>query len=234
MMNSNYCVGCFFAGTPDGYMPECNCCRKDNAIIGSVENNEAAVDMLEYVDELLPNTKQYDTRQDAKKARRMQRRIAAKKYAKKAPKSLAIVNAKLNRLPFSASCTDFEVATKKCHNADKTSVYSYQTSITLAFPEIPIGTSWGHGKGKLIYIISGWKYNKKASAEMKVACSDALRILETVFDYHGELVGLHCERCDRDDDGKKINAADVDVLQIKIGFSDKVSLAEFIRKTAAA
>ena len=222
-MMMNYCVGCSLTGTPEEF-PECNRCIGKEALA-----EKTAVDYAEYVDEL-----KHDTRQDAKKARRMQRRIAAKKHAKKAPKSLAIVNAKLNRLPSSVSSADLEFAIKKCYNADKTAVYSYHTSIALAFPEIPKGTSWGRGKGKLYYIVSEWKNNKKASAEMKVACSDAIRILDTVFDCHGELVGLHCERCDRDDDGKKRNVADVDVLQIKIGFSDKVSLSEFIRKTAAA
>lgn len=207
MMNSNYCVGCFFAGTPDGYMPECNCCRKDNAIIGSVENNEAAVDMLDYVDELLPNTKQYDTRQNARKTRRMQRRIAAKKYAKKAPKSLAIVNAKLDRVPVSASSDDLAVAIKKCFNADKKAIYAYHTSIFIELEELPKNFRFGRSLASLIFKIFDW------------AESADINVLEAALSNDGQLVGLHREG---------------NVLCLTIGFRDKASRLDFIRKTAAA
>lgn len=221
MNNSNYCVGCRFAGTVDGYEPECNCCKKkDTTIIASIENNEAAVNMFDHVDELLPDTKQCDTtHQDKRKARRMQRRIAAKKYARKAPERLAITNAKLNRLPVSASFDDLNVADKKCFNADKKAVHSYQTSIALVFPKIPEGSSFGGNISALSLTIYKWKDAKDVSPEMKTACDDALSILKTVAsDYDGQIVGLHREG---------------NVLQIKIGFRDKVSMLDFIRKTAS-
>lgn len=222
MINSNYCVGCRFAGTVGGYEPECNCCKKDAAIIASIESNEAAVDMLEYVDELLPDTKQCNTtRQNKRKARRMQRRIAAKKYARKVPERLTIVNAKLDRLPANASSDDLDVAIKKCFNADKKAIYGYQTVISIELAELPKNFKFGQGLEALILRIS----NLDASAD--------INILETAMSNDGQLVGLHCERCERDDDGKKRNDDAVDVLHVKIGFRDKVSLLDFIRRTAA-
>lgn len=229
---NNYCVGCYFAGTVDGYQPECNCCKKDAAIIASIENNEVSVDMLDYVDELSSGTKQYDTtHQNNKKARRMQRRIAAKKYAKTVHKNFAIATSKLKRLSANASSDDFDAAFKKLFNTDKKDVHSYQTSIDLAFPEIPEKSSFGPNMDTLYIAISKWKDAKDVSRDMKLACDNAIRILEAAFRYDGQLVGLHCERCERDDDSKKRHDDDVDVLHVKIGFSDKVSLLNFISKT---
>lgn len=219
---NNYCVGCHFAGTVDGYEPECNCCKKDAAIIASIENNEAAAYMLAHVDELLHDTNQYDTTHlNNKKARRMQRRIAAKKYARKAPKRLTIVNAKLDRLPANATSDDLDVVIKKCFNADKKAFYAYQTVISIELTELPKNFRFGRSLASLIYNISD-------RAE-----STDINILETAASNDGQLVGLHCERCERDDDGKKRNDDDVDVLHVKIGFRDKVSMLDFIRKTAA-
>lgn len=177
--------------------------------------------MLEHIDELLPDENQsYTTLQNNKKARRMQRRIDTKKYAKKAPNSLAIVNAKLDRLQASATKpTDFTAANKKCFNASKKAVYSYQTSITLAFPKIPKETSFGRYMDTLCFTISGWKAAKDVSLEMKIACKNACDILKEAIAANGQLVGLH----------RKDN-----VLQVKIGFRDKTSKLDFIRKTAAA
>lgn len=220
MNNSNYCVGCLFNGTVDGNESECcNCHKKDAAIIASIEKNKAAVKMLDYVDNLLPDTKQYDTiRQDKKKARRMQRRIADKKYSKKAPKNLAITTAKLNRLSVGSSSDDFEVANKKCFNAAKKAVYSYHTSIALAFPEIPKGSSFGSNMDTLYLTISKWKNAKDVSPEMETACDDALRILKMAnSDYDVNLVGLHREG---------------NILHLTIGFHDKISMLDFIHKKA--
>lgn len=226
--NLNSCTGCSFAGFVGGYEPECNCSKKA-AIMA--ENSEVTADM---VDDLLPDTEElYYTHQDAKNCR-IHRRIAAKKHNRKAPKSLTIVNAKCNRLPESASSDDIEVVTKKYSNAAKKAVYRYDTPISLEFPEIPEGTSFGHGIDALYTIIYKWKKNKDASCEMKLACDNAHSILEAAFSNDGQLVGLHCERCERDDDGKKRNDDDVDVLQVKIGFHTEVSKSNFIRRTTAA
>lgn len=208
MINSNYCVGCCFAGTVDGYEPECNCCcKKDAAIIASIENNEVAVNMFDHVDELLPDTKQCDTtHQDKKKARRMQRRIAAKKYARKAPERLAITNAKLDRLPVSASSDDFAVANKKCFNAEKKAICAYQTTIFIEFAELPKNFKFAKSLYSLIFRISS------------LAEPSDIEVLQTAISNDGQLVGLHREG---------------NVLQIKIGFRDKVSMSDFIHKTAS-
>ena len=202
MNNSIYCVGCLFAGTSDGYEPECNCClKKDAAIIASVENNKEAVDKL------LPDTKQCDTTdQDNRKNLRRQRRIAAKKYARKAPERLAIVNAKLDRLPESASSDDLNVAIKKCFNANKKAIHTYQTTISIEFAELPKNFSFGKNLWALICRISGW------------AESADIDTLKTAASNDGQLVGLHREDT---------------TLQVKIGFLDKSSMLDFIRKTAA-
>lgn len=210
--NLNSCTGCSFAGFVGGYEPECNCSKKA-AIMA--ENSEVTADM---VDDLLPGTEElYHTHQDAKNCR-MHRRIAAKKHNRKAPKALTIVKAKYNRLSESASSDDIEVATKKRSNATKKAVSRYEISISLGFPKIPKGTSFGCSINALASTISRWK-NNNASYEMEIACNNASSILEVASRYNGQLVGLHRE---------------CDVLQIKIGFLNEVSKSNFILKTTAA
>lgn len=227
-MDSTYCVGCLLkdgsiTGHVDGQVPECKFCyEKDAAIIASIENNEAAVDMLNHVDELLPVMEETDATRQNGKERRRQQRILAKKYAKRAPKNLAIANSKYKQLPANASSDDFDVVNKKCFNAEKKAIYAYQTVISIEFEELPKNFRFGRSLTSLISHISD------------LADSYDIDILETAASNDGQLVGLHCERCERDDDGEKRNADDVDVLQVKIGFLDKASKLDFIRKTTVA
>lgn len=215
MQNVNCCEGCFYAGVTNGYKPECNCARA-----AKYKETEILVSMglIDDIDDLLPDTKQHDTYQDDKKTRRMQRRIAAKKHARKAPKTLAVVNAKYNRIPQTANLDAFDVAGKKIFNAEKNAAYIYRAPIIkLEFPEIPKESSFGKSIDTLINRLSAWKNKDDSSTEMKIACENAIKYLNTVSSYDSQMVGLH-----REDN----------VLYLTVGFRDKISLLDFLQKTA--
>lgn len=212
MQNVNCCEGCFYAGVTNGYKPECKCARA-----AKYKETEESVP-TELIDELLPDTEQHDTYQDDKKTRRMQRRIAAKKYAKKAPKTLAVVTAKYNRIPTTALLDSFDAAGKKVFHAEKNVAYSYRAPIIrLEFPEIPKKSSFGQSIYTLINRLSVWKNDDDSSTEMKIACENAIKYLNTVSSYDSQMVGLH-----REDN----------VLYLTVGFREKISLLDFLQKTA--
>lgn len=218
MQNVNCCEGCFYNGVTDGYKPECCNCRKVAEYMKAKVDTDSMDDVLEHVDELLPDTEQHDTYQDDKKTRRMQRRIAAKKYAKKAPKTLAVVNAKYNRIPLTAISDAFDLVGKKVFNAEKNAAYSHRAPIIkLEFPEIPKESSFGQSINTLIHRLSIWKNEDDSSTEMKIACENAIKYLNTVSSYDSQVVGLH-----REDN----------VLYLTVGFRDKISLLDFLQKTA--
>lgn len=217
MENLNYCcAGCAFAGAVDGYEPECNCAKKE-AILASIANNdgvEACIEYVDYVDELLPSTPdtvdQPNVRQ-MQKSRRMRRRIDAKNSARRTPESLAIATARFNRLPVDADSASFEVANKRCFNAAKKAVYAYKTSVSIRVLELPNKIKFGSSLDTLINVVSLWGSESDVS------------ILRTALAYNGQLVGLHRE-----------SKGDNSVLQVKIGFRDKASKLDFIRRTVAA
>lgn len=194
MMTVNTCTHClFYTGEIDSYTPECNCpLTKVN------QTSDAEIQQIDF-----------SLAQDhlAQKAKRMNRRRADKKHAKKAVKSLAITNAKLNRLPTSAAADDFVVANKKCYNTSKEAKYSYITNI-----QIPSSTLLSmHLVCNIDYLIHHlWVGSEKEYM-------DALNRLETAKQYGGNVVGLHREE---------------NVLHLTIGFLSKTALSEFLWKTA--
>lgn len=219
MQNVNCCEGCFYAGVTNGYKPECNCAR---AARYKETEKSVPTELIDNIDELLPDTNQHDTYQYDRKARqmprRMQHRIAAKKHAKKAPKTLAVVNAKYNRIPTTATLDAFDAAGKKIFNAEKNAAYIYRAPIIkLEFPKIPKESSFGKSIDTLINRLSTWKNKDDSSTEMKIACENAIKYLNTVSSYDSKVVGLHRE---------------ANVLYLTVGFREKISLLDFLQKTA--
>lgn len=215
MQNVNCCEGCFYAGVTNGYKPECNCAR---ATKYKETEKSVPTELIDDIDELLPDTNQHDTYQDDKKTRRMQRRIAAKKYAKNAPKTLAVVNAKYNRIPSTALLDSFDAAGKKIFNAEKNAAHIYRAPIIkLEFPEIPKETLFGNSIYSLLYRLSDWKTKDDSTTEMKIACETAIDYLNTASRYDAQVVGLHREG---------------NILHLTLGFREKISMLDFLQKTA--
>lgn len=212
MSKMNYCVGCYFNGTVDGYMPECtNCCAKIAALTETNKNEMCA-------DELFADDANADISQPvvAKNVRRNQRRIAAKKFNRKAPQTLAIVTAKSNR---TQGVDEKEIARSKFTNVSKNATFAYKTSVSLEFPEISVSQRrFPYLKNHdLISQLKSWKEADNASNEMKTACNTAINVLDKAEKCGGAIVGLHRSK---------------NTLHLTIGFREKISLLDFRQKTA--
>lgn len=136
---------------------------------------------------------------------------------KAAAKSMPIVASKHKRAPQATLAHD--IANKKCGNVSKTAKYRYHSKLTISFPEI-VGKHYGKlSIANLISTFNDWAVmaRRDKKHELVLACENAIKELDNVGQYHGEITGLH-----RDDS----------TLHLTIGFREKLNMSEYIYKKA--
>lgn len=210
MQNVSCCEGCFYAGVPNGYRPECSCETRE---IIEAESQIKEQDLCyNYTEETLSFFSSVSqTGKDRVTA--IQRRTNRAKAVKRTAKNLPIVESKLNKLPSNASSKDLSIADKKVLNVAGIAKPRYQVALILPFPEIPKSRYGKCSIFRLIDRLKSWKID--AAPDLVLACDKAMTILITATIYDGELCSLHREGND---------------LHIKLGFLDKTSLSSFERK----
>lgn len=218
MQNVSCCEGCFYAGVPNGYRPECSCETRE---IIEAESQIKEQDLCyNYTEETLSSFSSVSqTGKD--RATAIQRRANRAKAVKRTAKNLPIVESKLNKLPSNASGKDFSIADKKVANVAGIAKPRYQAALILPFPEIPKSRYGKCSIFRLIDRLKSWERDaespdpEKRNDKLALACKKAIKMLNTATLYDGELCSLHREGND---------------LHIKLGFLNKTSLSNFERK----
>lgn len=219
MQNANCCNGCFYAGVVNGYKPDCNCMKAAEA--KARDNKSANTDMLnswnEWDQYIFDKESDFVSTKDRSKA--VRRRINRAKARKNAVKVLPIVKSKANKIPAKRSTGDLHfIADKKCDTAKKVAKRRYQLNITISFPDIP-EKNYGGRLWHMINHFNSWQYTatRKGNNDMELACKNAISTLETAKSCGGELSSLH---------------RDGNVLHVRIGFRDKISMLNFKQRTS--
>ncbi len=212
MKEMNLCNGCFYAGTENGFKPECNCkCR---------EKYEEVEKQQEGTRTKCSNAVKTDSQ------RRLERRINRKKSNKRASNAIVFANAKCKRLMDTANNSIAKRQEKRYKNTVKKAKRNKQVTVAISLP-----VSIARVKGRCIYkletLFSNWKENPETAVvegtklppkmvkKMKAECKEALNMLEVARSFNGEVVSLH----------KKENE-----IHMTMGFYTKKDLSNFKRK----
>lgn len=231
MMKFN-CTGCFFAGVTDGYRPECNNCKRKEEII-ALEQEAKGLSVYDDIDISFPEEDDdvdisFPTKdRSVANHRRRHKSIVAKKNLKILP----IVCAKSNRLPDKAFDEEVSAINKKLASVYDSAKFRHHTTLAFVFPEIPKRTYGKHVRHIVSTFRSWIAYaeeeclrisvdddKKKRLKDLANACKKAIKQLERVASYDGEVIGLHREE---------------DTLYVTVGFRDKVSLSNFKGRLAS-
>lgn len=231
MMKFN-CTGCFFAGVRDGYRPECNNCKKKEEII-ELEQEAKGLSMYDDIDISFPEEDDDVDISFPTKDRSVanHRRRHKSKVIKKNLRILPIVCAKSNRLSDKACGEEVSAINKKLAGAYDSAKFRYHTTLAFVFPEIPKRT-YGRHVSHIISTFRSWityaekecsrdsvdDSKKKGLKDLVNACKKAIKQLEQVASYDGEVIGLHREE---------------DTLYVTVGFRDKISLFNFKGRLAS-
>lgn len=215
MQNVSCCEGCFYAGVPNGYRPECSCEVKEIIETKSQIEDEEQDLYFDYTEKTLSSL--FDKDRETP----LYRRANKAKSVNRAVKALSIVESKYARLPQKPTDQEVSAATRKISNVAKIAKPRYQMSLLLSFPKIPETHYDSRSIFRLIARLESWKRNaespdsERKNDELALACKKAIKMLNTATLYDGVLCSLHREEND---------------LHIKIGFLDKASLSNFERK----
>lgn len=216
MKEMNLCNGCFYAGTTDGFKPECVCKAQSEY----VEAREEAIE-----EQLFHQSKYIEVQEEDKEKnvfykpktsyqRHIERRRNRRKANTKAIEARVKVEGKYKKLPANAKWEDILRIDKKCKKVEKKAKRNKQITITLFIPET-IG-KMKDGSGGSIAKLKSWM---KRTPAIATECQEAIKTLELAKNCDGEIVAAFRREQE---------------LHLTIGFYSKKALSNFKRKCEKA
>lgn len=225
MQNTNCCEGCFYAGVIDGYKPECKCRKITEVTVAQAEKvaNTNSDDLWDQYAEENEVSVFVATKDRSKSVRR---RINKSKANKRAVRLLPVVESNLAKVPVKPSAASAgNIAGKKCISLKRNAKRRYQSEVLIPFPKIQGKNHYGSNFEHITNFFNVWKDaatskcdKDKFDHEMILACENAIATLDTAKACGGELSSLHREG---------------NVLHVKVGFLDKISMLNFKMKTSS-